>query len=79
MDHFRKVPGLVKDTVVNDITLQRTVRYGAKAIRAAPSVASQYLQERVPIIHCQQSRTTLCRGEALINLKGYPSTIHDGY
>ncbi|KAH3909571.1 hypothetical protein HBH56_158310 [Parastagonospora nodorum] len=51
MDHFRKVPGLVKDAVVNDITLQRTVRYGAKAIRAAPSVASQYIQERVPIIH----------------------------
>jgi sodium-independent sulfate anion transporter 11 len=53
MDYLRKTPGRVKDILVNDVTLQRTVRYGGKAIRAAPSVASQYLQERVPIIHCK--------------------------
>ncbi|KAF1919877.1 sulfate permease-like protein [Ampelomyces quisqualis] len=51
MDYFRKAPGRAKEAIVDDVTLQRTVRYGAKAVRAAPSVASQYLQERVPIIH----------------------------
>jgi sodium-independent sulfate anion transporter 11 len=51
MEYIRKAPGRVKDAIVNDFTLQRTVRYGEKAIRATPSVASQYLQERVPIIH----------------------------
>jgi sodium-independent sulfate anion transporter 11 len=51
MDYARKAPGRVRDAVVNDFTLRRTVRYGGKAARAAPSVASQYLQEKVPIIH----------------------------
>jgi sodium-independent sulfate anion transporter 11 len=51
MDYFRKAPGRAKNAIVNDVTLQRTVRYGGKAVRSAPSVASQYLQERVPIIH----------------------------
>jgi sodium-independent sulfate anion transporter 11 len=51
MDYFRKAPGRVKHAIVNDFTLRRTARYGAKAVHAAPSVASQYLQERVPIIH----------------------------
>ncbi|KAH8704427.1 sulfate permease [Phaeosphaeriaceae sp. PMI808] len=51
MDYFRRIPGRVKEAVVHDVTLRRTVRYGGKAVRAAPSVASQYLQERVPIIH----------------------------
>lgn len=51
MDYFRKAPGRVKNAIVNDVTLQRTVRYTVKGVRASPSVASQYLQERVPIIH----------------------------
>jgi sodium-independent sulfate anion transporter 11 len=51
MENIRKFPGRVRDTVVNDFTLRRTVRYGGTAVRATPSVASQYLQERVPIIH----------------------------
>lgn len=51
MDYFRKAPGRVKNAIVNDITLQRTVRYTVKGVRSSPSVASQYLQERVPIIH----------------------------
>jgi sodium-independent sulfate anion transporter 11 len=41
----------MKSALVTDITLQRTIQYGGQAVRAAPSVASQYLQERVPIIH----------------------------
>jgi sodium-independent sulfate anion transporter 11 len=51
MENIRKFPGRVRDAIVNDFTLRRTVRYGGAAVRAAPSVASQYLQERVPIIH----------------------------
>jgi sodium-independent sulfate anion transporter 11 len=51
MENIRKFPGRVRDAVVNDFTLRRTVRYGGTAVRATPSVASQYLQERVPIIH----------------------------
>jgi sodium-independent sulfate anion transporter 11 len=51
MEHFWRAPGRMKNAIVTDVTLQRTVRYGGQAVRAAPSVASQYLQERVPIIH----------------------------
>jgi len=51
MDYIRKTPGRVKSAIVNDLTLQRTVRYTTKGFRASPSVARQYLQERVPIIH----------------------------
>lgn len=51
MDYFRKAPGRIKNALINDVTLQRTVRYSGRGIRASPSVASQYLQERVPIIH----------------------------
>lgn len=38
-----------KEAIINDITLQRSVRYGEKGIRAAPSVAGQYLLEKAPI------------------------------
>jgi sodium-independent sulfate anion transporter 11 len=51
MDYFRSAPKRVKEAVVTDVTLQRTVRYGAKAVRAAPSVTGNYLLERVPIVH----------------------------
>lgn len=51
MEYIRNAPGRVKNAIVNDVTLQRTVRYTTKGVRASPSVASQYLQERVPIIH----------------------------
>ncbi|KAL5116517.1 hypothetical protein ACEQ8H_005638 [Pleosporales sp. CAS-2024a] len=51
MDYLRAAPGRAKEAVVNDVTLRRAVRYGGNAVRAAPSVASQYLQEKVPIIH----------------------------
>ncbi|KAH7088698.1 sulfate permease-like protein [Paraphoma chrysanthemicola] len=51
MDRLKSAPGRAKEAIVNDVTLRRTVRYGSKAVRSAPSVASQYLQERVPIIH----------------------------
>lgn len=51
MDYFRKAPGRIKNALVNDVTLQRALRYGGRAVRSSPSVASQYLQERVPIIH----------------------------
>jgi sodium-independent sulfate anion transporter 11 len=51
MEYIRNAPGRVKNAIVNDVTLQRTVRYTTKGVRASPSVTSQYLQERVPIIH----------------------------
>ncbi|KAH7395390.1 sulfate permease-like protein [Phaeosphaeria sp. MPI-PUGE-AT-0046c] len=51
MDYFRKVPGRVKNSLATDVTLERTLRYGGKAVRATPSVANQYLQDKVPIIH----------------------------
>lgn len=51
MDYVRKVPGRVKNSLATDVTIERTVRYGGKAIRATPSVANQYLQDKVPIIH----------------------------
>lgn len=51
MDYFRKVPGRVKNALATDVTLERTVRYGGKAVRATLSVANQYLQDKVPIIH----------------------------
>jgi sodium-independent sulfate anion transporter 11 len=50
MDYFRTAPRRAKEAVVTDVTLQRSVRYGAKAVRAAPSVAGQYLLEKVPIV-----------------------------
>jgi sodium-independent sulfate anion transporter 11 len=51
MNYLRSAPKRAKEAVVTDVTLQRTVRYGAKAVRAAPSVAGNYLLERVPIVH----------------------------
>jgi sodium-independent sulfate anion transporter 11 len=51
MDYFRSAPKRAKEAIVTDVTLQRTVRYGAKAIRSTPSVATTYLLERVPIVH----------------------------
>lgn len=51
MDYLRNAPGRAKNAIVNDVTLQRTARYGSKAVRAAPSTAGQYLLERVPIVH----------------------------
>jgi len=39
-----------KEAIATDTTLLRTVRYGDKAVRAAPSVAGQYLLEKAPIV-----------------------------
>lgn len=51
MEYFRKISKRTKEAITTDTTLQRTVRYGGKAIRAAPSVAAQYLVEKVPVVH----------------------------
>lgn len=51
MDYFRRTAGRTKKSLTTDTTIQRTVRYGGKAIRAAPSVAGQYLVEKAPVIY----------------------------
>ncbi|KAJ4379591.1 hypothetical protein N0V86_004772 [Didymella sp. IMI 355093] len=51
MDYFKRMPGRISHALSTDITINRTIRYGGKAIRAAPSVAAQYLVERVPVVH----------------------------
>ena len=50
MEYFRTRARRAHEAIVTDTTLQRTVRYGGKAVRAAPSVAGQYLLEKAPII-----------------------------
>ncbi|KAF1838141.1 sulfate permease [Decorospora gaudefroyi] len=50
MDFFRKRAQRSREAIVTDTTLQRTVRYSAKAARAAPSVAGQYLLQKAPVI-----------------------------
>ncbi|KAJ4410788.1 hypothetical protein N0V91_001716 [Didymella pomorum] len=51
MDYFKRIPGRISHALSTDITINRTIRYGNKAVRAAPSVAVQYLIERVPVVH----------------------------
>ncbi|KAF3037045.1 hypothetical protein E8E11_004418 [Didymella keratinophila] len=51
MDSFKRMPGRISHALSTDITINRTIRYGNKAVRAAPSVATQYLIERVPVVH----------------------------
>lgn len=51
MDYVKRLPSRISDAISTDITINRTIRYGAKAARAAPSVAAQYLVERVPVVH----------------------------
>ncbi|KAF2994478.1 hypothetical protein E8E13_000844 [Curvularia kusanoi] len=51
MDYFKSLPGRVSHAISTDVTVERTIRYGGKAARAAPSVAAQYLVERVPVVH----------------------------
>ncbi|KAI8942890.1 hypothetical protein NX059_000930 [Plenodomus lindquistii] len=51
MEYLRNTGRKTKEAIATDITLQRTVRYGEKAIRATPSVAGQYLIEKVPVVH----------------------------
>ncbi|KAL6710329.1 hypothetical protein ACN47E_009275 [Coniothyrium glycines] len=50
MHYFRTRAQRTREAITTDTTLQRTVRYGGKAARAAPSVAGQYLLEKAPII-----------------------------
>ncbi|RYN93628.1 hypothetical protein AA0120_g4297 [Alternaria tenuissima] len=50
MEFFRKQAQRGREAIATDTTLQRTVRYGNKAVRAAPSVAGQYLLQKAPII-----------------------------
>ncbi|KAF1936244.1 hypothetical protein EJ02DRAFT_438672 [Clathrospora elynae] len=50
MELFKKRASRAQEAIITDTTLQRTVRYGEKAFRAAPSVAGQYLLEKAPII-----------------------------
>jgi sodium-independent sulfate anion transporter 11 len=50
MEYLRKNVQRSREAIVTDTTLQRTVRYGAKAARAAPSVAGQYLLQKAPIV-----------------------------
>jgi sodium-independent sulfate anion transporter 11 len=50
MEYVKKKAQSSREAIVTDITLQRTVRYGAKAARAAPSVAGQWLLQKAPII-----------------------------
>ena len=50
MEFFRKQAHRSREAIATDTTLQRTVRYGNKAVRAAPSVAGQYLLQKAPII-----------------------------
>ncbi|KAJ4309386.1 hypothetical protein N0V94_008959 [Neodidymelliopsis sp. IMI 364377] len=51
MDYFKRMPGRISHALSTDITINRTIRYSGKAARAAPSVAAQYLVERVPVVH----------------------------
>ncbi|KAF2855891.1 sulfate permease [Plenodomus tracheiphilus IPT5] len=51
MEYLRNMGRSTQEAIATDTTLQRTVRYGAKAIRAAPSVAGQYLIEKAPVVH----------------------------
>ncbi|KAJ4990478.1 sulfate permease [Stagonosporopsis vannaccii] len=51
MDYFKRLPGRISHAISTDVTINRTIRYGGKAARAAPSVAAQYLVERVPVVH----------------------------
>ncbi|KAF1350572.1 hypothetical protein EJ07DRAFT_184018 [Lizonia empirigonia] len=51
MDYIKRAPGRISHALSTDITISRTIRYGEKAVRAAPSVAAQYLVERVPVVH----------------------------
>jgi sodium-independent sulfate anion transporter 11 len=51
MDYFKALPGRISEALSTDVTINRTIRYGGKAARAAPSVAAQYLIERVPVVH----------------------------
>lgn len=51
MDYFKRMPGRISHALSTDITINRTIRYGGKAARAAPSVAAQYLVDRVPVVH----------------------------
>jgi hypothetical protein len=50
MEYLKKKAQRSREAIVTDTTLQRTVRYGSKAVRAAPSVAGQYLLQKAPII-----------------------------
>ncbi|EUC33778.1 hypothetical protein COCCADRAFT_36435 [Bipolaris zeicola 26-R-13] len=50
MEYFRKKARQSHEAIATDTTIQRTVRYGEKALRAAPSVAGQYLLQKAPII-----------------------------
>ncbi|KAH7398561.1 sulfate permease [Pyrenochaeta sp. MPI-SDFR-AT-0127] len=51
MDYFRRTARRTKESLTTDTTLRRTVRYGGKAIRAAPSVTGQYLVDKAPVIY----------------------------
>lgn len=51
MDYLKALPGRISEAFSTDVTINRTIRYGGKAFRAAPSVAAQYLIERVPVVH----------------------------
>ncbi|KAH6613829.1 sulfate permease-like protein [Boeremia exigua] len=51
MDYIKRIPGRVSHALSTDITINRTIRYGGKTARAAPSAAVQYLVERVPVVH----------------------------
>jgi sodium-independent sulfate anion transporter 11 len=50
MEYFKKKVQRSREAIATDTTLQRTVLYGAKAARAAPSVAGQYLLQKAPIV-----------------------------
>ncbi|KAI4703961.1 hypothetical protein J4E81_001025 [Alternaria sp. BMP 2799] len=50
MEYLRKKAQGSREAIATDTTLQRTIRYGTKAVRAAPSVAGQYLLQKAPII-----------------------------
>lgn len=50
MEYFKTRTQRAKVALTTDVTLERTLRYGTKAVRAAPSVAGQYLLEKAPII-----------------------------
>jgi sodium-independent sulfate anion transporter 11 len=50
MEYLKKKAQRSREAIVTDTTLQRTIRYGSKAVRAAPSVAGQYLLQKAPII-----------------------------
>ncbi|KAF1846482.1 sulfate permease [Cucurbitaria berberidis CBS 394.84] len=51
MDYIRKTTKQSQEAIATDTTIQRTARYSAKAVRAFPSVAGQYLLDRVPVVH----------------------------